>query len=269
MPLPGTSRPVMVLTLAIVFACGPLPPEHSAESAYMRMKTDHSDHAFLRQGGEVPPPIGFVQLCMTSHEECLGGTDVPRALHLTHDQLAQLDEVNSAVNSLKQFEDHDDHGHTEHWDFAGENGGDCEDLSLEKRRRLIGLGWPRDALLIATVRHREAADAPGEGHAVLVLATADGDLVLDNLNDDILHWSDTPYEWTEMQSRERPFVWVSLEKAISPHLRLAYFPPLGDVPDFMHRYLSAADEHLHEASHIHTGATAENVPVQDTSSIAR
>ena len=52
--------------------------------------------------------------------------------------------------------------------------GDCKEFALAKRSRLIDLGWPASALLIA-IAHVPS----GELHAVLIVVTDDGDLVLD------------------------------------------------------------------------------------------
>jgi predicted transglutaminase-like cysteine proteinase len=55
--------------------------------------------------------------------------------------------------------------------------GDCEDYALSKRAQLVSAGMPAGALRIAT-----ALTPEGIGHAVLVMRTNQGDLVLDNLN---------------------------------------------------------------------------------------
>lgn len=55
--------------------------------------------------------------------------------------------------------------------------GDCEDLAILKRALLLGSGYPEEALFLCLVT------VPGLGvHAVLLVQTDDGTLVLDSLN---------------------------------------------------------------------------------------
>jgi predicted transglutaminase-like cysteine proteinase len=92
----------------------------------------------------------------------------------------------------------------ERWSYPDDGYGDCEDYALLKRRMLIESGWPREALLLTVVR------GEGEGHAVLTVTTDKGDYVLDNLNSDVLLWSNTGYRFIKRQSQYDPNVWVSL-----------------------------------------------------------
>jgi predicted transglutaminase-like cysteine proteinase len=90
----------------------------------------------------------------------------------------------------------------EFWTYPDTGAGDCEDYALEKRRALIELGWPPRALRFGV------ATSPETGrHAVLVVRTDKGDLVLDNLNPYIVSWGSTRYEWVSLQSGEDPMVW--------------------------------------------------------------
>ncbi len=83
--------------------------------------------------------------------------------------------------------------------------GDCEDFALAKRQRLVDLGWAPSQLLIAIV------DDPSlGGHAVLIARTDQGDLVLDNLTDEILPWTDTRLTFVSRQSEKLPAMWVKL-----------------------------------------------------------
>src|SRR3546814_17302540 len=62
---------------------------------------------------------------------------------------AQLDAVNSDVNrNIHYVADSRTFDRSEYWTLP-QGQGDCEDLALEKRRRLIAMGWPRESLLIA------------------------------------------------------------------------------------------------------------------------
>lgn len=183
---------------------------------------------YMPTGQQVMPPMGYIGYCLHERSDCAGGTDEPLPFALTPQRRAELGAVNAAVNALPEMSDKDLYGRDEVWTYASTRGGDCEDLVLEKRRRLTRLGWPADALLIATGRNEN-----NEGHAVLIAATASGDFVLDNRDPHIRLWSEVSYHWLTRQSRERPFVWVSLDE---PHFSLhpiAYFPPLGRPAPFL------------------------------------
>ena len=71
--------------------------------------------------------------------------------------------------------DMDHWGVVDRWNYPDDGYGDCEDYVLLKRRLLIQLGWPREALLVTVVLDNE-----DEGHAVLTVTTDKGDYVLDN-----------------------------------------------------------------------------------------
>ena len=66
--------------------------------------------------------------------------------------------------------------------------GDCEDYVLLKQRWLVSAGLPRESLLVTVV-----TDLGGAGHAVLTVHTDRGDYILDNMNDDVKLWRETPY----------------------------------------------------------------------------
>lgn len=83
--------------------------------------------------------------------------------------------------------------------------GDCEDFALVKRRLLIAAGIPAAALSLAIVRTRY-----NEDHAVLVVATRQGDFVLDNLTSRLRPWQKTGYDWISRQAPGDDLGWVSL-----------------------------------------------------------
>ena len=80
-----------------------------------------------------------------------------------------------------------------------------EDLVLLKKLRLIEAGVPASSLLMATV-----LDLRGARHAVLVLRTSGGDLVLDSLQDRIKHWVDTRYTFLKLQNPQSPGSWDAI-----------------------------------------------------------
>jgi predicted transglutaminase-like cysteine proteinase len=53
-------------------------------------------------------------------------------------------------------------------------------------------------------------DEKNEGHAVLTVATSEGDFVLDNRRNEIRRWNDLDYSYLKRQSQRDPRNWVSL-----------------------------------------------------------
>lgn len=185
----------------------------------------------LPAGRQLAPPPGYIAFCMRMPANCMGGSDHPSLAHLSPERWRELNDVNDYVNSsIPERDDISLYGRQEYWTYADStHGGDCEDLALLKQRLLLERGWPLDALSIAVVRRWN-----GEGHAVLLVATDRGDLVLDNLTWKVLPWRQAPYAWVMRQSHRRPYIWVSLdpdggETAAAP----VSFPPLGSEPPFV------------------------------------
>jgi len=85
----------------------------------------------------------------------------------------------------------------EYWAFPSDELGDCEDIALFKRERLVELGLPRGAITIAIVHHRVNMMS----HAVLLVETTAGTYLLDMFTDDIVLWHKAPYNF---EARERP-----------------------------------------------------------------
>lgn len=106
--------------------------------------------------------------------------------------------TNEAVNrAIVQRTDAQAYGVEEIWSTplqAGVKVGDCEDYVLEKRRALLAAGLPKAALSIAVV-----TTTKGQSHAVLLVDTAAGEYVLDNLSPWVLPWTKTSYQWRERQ----------------------------------------------------------------------
>ena len=132
----------------------------------------------------------------------------PAQIALTEASWSDLNMVNRLINGMiRQTSDMVSHGTEDYWDTPLENGeaavGDCEDYVLEKRRALIARGVPAAALSIAVVTTNQ-----GEGHAVLLVDTNQGEVVLDSLSPSIVSWRDIPYSWVERQVPGQPMIWV-------------------------------------------------------------
>ena len=156
-------------------------------------------------GAKVLPPIGFIEFCIRNPGECSEVTAMPHPITLTPQRLTELDRVQWEVNrQVRPREDLDQYGKAEYWDYPGRFG-DCEDYALEKRRRLIALGWPKSALLLASAENDD-----GDMHLVLVAVTSKGDYVLDNRYRRALPWDSVPYKWFKRQSQHKESTWVTI-----------------------------------------------------------
>ena len=164
----------------------------------------------LRVYGKTLPPVGYVQFCKSHKKQCAQRVGNTSTVEMTNERWAELTRINSYVNDkVEPVTDQDLYEVAEHWTYP-EAQGDCEDYVLLKKYYLSELGWPPETLLITVV-----LDEQGAGHAVLTVKTDLGDFVLDNQNQDILPWQDTPYRYIKRQSQAHPSVWVSLDPKYS------------------------------------------------------
>jgi predicted transglutaminase-like cysteine proteinase len=147
-----------------------------------------------------------VQFCAERPAECRTERSVPRDVQFNKAVLQELVRVNRYVNEkIKPLTDLEQYGVIEKWTYPDSGYGDCEDYVLLKRKMLLALGWPREALLITVLR-----DKKGDGHAVLTVRTDKGELILDNQVEEVLPWADTGYRYVKRQSQYDPNIWVSL-----------------------------------------------------------
>ncbi len=162
-----------------------------------------SNSNFIPHRGGAPAPSGAQALCQTYSWACAraGSRSATSA-----DQLQRVSAVNARVNhSVRSVEDDRQYGVAEHWALPTRIGGDCEDFALLKKRELVLQGVDPRRLLIATVLDRQR-----NPHAVLVFRSDKGDLVLDNLTDQIRSWRETRYIFLQMQDPDRPSRWVNV-----------------------------------------------------------
>jgi len=167
---------------------------------------DITNVAFVQtQGGNTSIPVGHAEFCKARPAECGRNADVVTAVALTEGLWQQLLTVNAAFNEqIVPVTDQDLYQVAEFWTYP--NGyGDCEDYALAKRRALIEAGWPASTLLMAVVKQQS-----GEGHAVLMVRTDRGDLVLDNQVGSIDLWSQTSYKFIKRQSQADAGQWVDM-----------------------------------------------------------
>jgi predicted transglutaminase-like cysteine proteinase len=160
----------------------------------------------MQVGAITSQPIGHYEFCRAHADECNIKTSSSVAPRVTDFGWQIIREVNLQVNrSVMPMTDQDLYGKDEVWAYPTD-AGDCEDFVLQKRKMLIEKGFSVADLLITVVRKPD-----GEGHAVLTMRTADGDYILDNLEDDVKLWTDTPYTYLKRQASFNTGRWVTIE----------------------------------------------------------
>lgn len=200
----------------------------------------------MRLRASAPPPPGYVAFCLREPLEC-GGAPVelleaavtaqhpnpaplPAATRpkvrlsltfgaifhpsprngkdldaLTPSGWSQLVAINTRVNkAVRPQADLVTWGVEDYWALPTA-AGDCEDYVLEKRRELLKAGFLASGLNIAIVQM-----VTGEAHAVLLVATREGDFVLDNLSPWIRPWAATGYTWRVRQIDGQAFNWAEV-----------------------------------------------------------
>lgn len=104
--------------------------------------------------------------------------DIQRYAHLPVGE--RIRRVNDYVNAVRYVEDQYNYGMSDYWaspsEFFRNRAGDCEDFALAKYKALALLGIPRDQMRLAIVQDK-IRNIP---HAVLIVYTDEGSLVLDN-----------------------------------------------------------------------------------------
>ncbi|WP_058635347.1 transglutaminase-like cysteine peptidase [Aureimonas ureilytica] len=161
--------------------------------------------AAMATRGPTSQPVGHFDFCKSYPAECGLNTEVA-SVRITDRTWAVIMEVNSSVNiGITAKTDQEVYGVPEHWAYPTTEG-DCEDFALLKQYMLEREGFPRSALLLTVVRQSN-----GEGHAVLTVRTDRGDMILDNLDQRVLDWTLTPYQYLKRQSERDSSKWVSID----------------------------------------------------------
>lgn len=197
--------PLRRLFAAMIVACGALISGESEAAKQIKTALMPISTTIEPLKGATPP-IGWTDFCARYANECAVEATPAADIELDARSWKLLNGINDAVNEeIEPITDIEQWGVVERWDFPTNGKGDCEEFVLEKRRRLISAGLPRQALLVTVVR-----DKKGDGHAVLIAKTNRGDFVLDNQDASIKPWATTGYGFIKRQSQENPNVWVAL-----------------------------------------------------------
>ncbi|KQS87932.1 MULTISPECIES: transglutaminase-like cysteine peptidase [unclassified Rhizobium] len=185
----------MVVALAAVFV-----------SASAAIPAPNVTALSMQTGAITSQPIGHYEFCQKYRAECEIKTKSTTAPRVTDFGWSVIREVNVAVNNkITPMTDMDQFGKDEVWSYP-DAAGDCEDFVLLKRKRLMEKGFSPADLLITVVRKPD-----GEGHAVLTVRTAQGDFILDNLDNDVKLWTKTPYRFLKRQASFNTGRWVTIE----------------------------------------------------------
>ncbi len=164
-----------------------------------------AETVYLHETHEAKPPLGFPGFCKRYPSQC-SPVSAGRTVRLSAVSLATLKAINDWVNGrITETSDLDAFGREEYWTLPKARG-DCEDFALLKRQSLIAIGFPSEALMVTVVR---TADL--QTHAVLSVATDQGELILDNLQAAILPWQVSGYAFIKRQSFLDPSRWSFLE----------------------------------------------------------
>lgn len=162
-----------------------------------------SHGAFLVAQSTSTAPGGFSGVCSRYNWACANTAQA----QMSNSALLRLAKVvNNKVNrKTRSIEDKTQFGREEYWTLPTRRGGDCEDFALLKKKTLIEHGVASKNLLIATV-----LDTRLRSHAVLVVRTAKGDFVLDNLNKRMLPWKKTGYTFLKLQNPKSLSNWDAI-----------------------------------------------------------
>jgi predicted transglutaminase-like cysteine proteinase len=166
---------------------------------------DFTNAAFAPASGATTIPIGAVDFCRRYAGECRPNGRIVEDFRLTPRKWQHLLDVNTHFNLTIMPETDMQLYHVEEFWTYPHGFGDCEDIALAKRRQLIEDGWPASTLLMTVVK-----ESDGEGHAVLMVRTDRGDLILDNQDSIVRDWKDSPYHFLKRQSQNDPGAWVAI-----------------------------------------------------------
>lgn len=120
--------------------------------------------------------------------------------------VTQARAINTLMNKRPYINDARNWGQSDYWATPAEflqRGGDCEDYAIAKYTALRMLGVPESNLRIAIVQDTWKDIA----HAVLVVYTPQGSLILDNQNEDIIN-GDIPGRYRPIYSINRQAWWL-------------------------------------------------------------
>jgi predicted transglutaminase-like cysteine proteinase len=197
-----------------------------------------------------PPPFGFDAYCRSSAGAATAAEQKfrdafcrldapPGVVQLTPERAHELVEVQQHVNAAIAYRS------TGTWNpLASE--GDCKTYVARKELELLERGWPPGAMRIATAFIDDGSRQQFFYHAVLLVHTDHGTLVLDSRRRRPSRWDELPYIWVTVQARGDSAHWVrlaadpaALKTALAAHAASADFAvrtPAHDGPLYASRF---------------------------------
>jgi predicted transglutaminase-like cysteine proteinase len=204
----GTKRSALKTTL-IGIALATLACFASSASAQALLPARATDR--IQVVGPAGPTQEWIDFCQRYPDECRVDLSQPARISLNSQVWAALTQVNERVNSsILAVTDQDHWGVLDRWDYPDDGLGDCEDIQLLKRKLLVEAGLPQRALRMTAV-----IDEQGQGHAVLMILTDQGDFILDNKRNAVLPWWRTGYIFIKREGTSGK-AWVALEDYAAP-----------------------------------------------------
>ena len=166
-------------------------------------------------GDATSVPYGWVDFCGRRPAECNVNELPASEIQISPKILSDLNRINIQVNAFIEPVSNLEHWGTilDHWDYPTDGKGDCKIYAIYKRKLLMDMGYPRQALLMTVVK-----DLQGNGHAILTVKSGKGELILDNLTDDIRAWDQIGYTFVKRQSQENPNIWLSLGNVVGSQM---------------------------------------------------
>jgi predicted transglutaminase-like cysteine proteinase len=144
----------------------------------------------------------------------------PTVVQLTAERVDELNRVQQRVNAAISY------GGTTTWDPLMMQG-DCKTYAARKALELLERGWPASALRIATAFIDDGSSQQNSYHAVLLVDTDRGTMVLDSRYPTLRPWDELSYRWMTTQARGLGDKWVWL--AADPgKVKIAMAPSTGD-----------------------------------------
>ena len=194
------SRPSLATLAGLALLCVPALSSQAmaVEERPVRM-AERASHVPAGAGALAPFP--YIQFCLANAADCQTSKG-PAVVEWSPANRAMIQSVNLSVNrGIRPVKDAVD---TWRADVAQ---GDCNDYALTKRRALLRKGLPAGALRMAV-----GTTAQGEWHAVLVVSTSAGDMVLDNRFGQVKLWSQADLHWSTIASAADPRVWRAVAR---------------------------------------------------------
>jgi predicted transglutaminase-like cysteine proteinase len=146
-------------------------------------------------------PMAYTAFCQRYPDDCTVRESDARPGSLSEKELLdEIKAVNLKVNRQIVTQAAAKEPGEEDWRISP-SAGDCGDYVVTKRHEMLAGGWPSAALLMS-----EVVD-DGEHHLVLVVRTKEGDMVLDNITDEIRPIVMTHFQWVRVETPNDPKAW--------------------------------------------------------------